>query len=550
MKMLLLDFHSTLMAKEKIKISPTHPKKSKLQEGKTLLLVISFIEGGAVMATELFSAKLVAPFFGASLYVWASVLGVTLGALAFGYLTGGYVSKKYKNEKILFWIFLLGGFFMFLMPFSSKWIMSLTFDLSVKLGSTVSLLVFMLPPLFFFAMMSPMIIKALTSQADASGKNAGLVYFISTVGGIVATYLTGFYLLPTFGIKVPAVIYGSAISIISIILLLRKKDFIPMVIAVLMLLIYNADKGQKKRNDKFIIRHESEGVLGQLKVVEHMYPTVFRGWKLGRGLLVNHTCQTLMDVENPGYSLWDYAFFFPNAASIYPKGSDVLLLGLGGGTLVKQYERLQFNLDVVELDERVTKLAIRYFDVNPATRIIVDDARHYLNSTEKKYDIVTLDLFLSETPPSHVLTKESFERIKEILKPGGMIMMNFYGFLSGEIGRASRSVYKTLEAAGYHTRLLANPAEMEMDRNLIFIASEEKLDFSKTDYAEPNLPVITDLEPYFIQTENMDFSDALILTDDLPVLEHLYIKAALEWKYYSNLSYTHNFVKDNLDLFK
>ncbi len=53
------------------------------------LLFLSFIEGAVVMAAELCGAKLLAPVFGSSLYVWASVMGITLAALALGYFLEG-----------------------------------------------------------------------------------------------------------------------------------------------------------------------------------------------------------------------------------------------------------------------------------------------------------------------------------------------------------------------------------------------------------------------------------------------------------------------------
>ena len=50
------------------------------------------------MAVELLGAKMMAPFFGSSLYVWASILGVTLGGLAIGYFSGGFLSEKFKSN--------------------------------------------------------------------------------------------------------------------------------------------------------------------------------------------------------------------------------------------------------------------------------------------------------------------------------------------------------------------------------------------------------------------------------------------------------------------
>ncbi|MBK6986726.1 MAG: hypothetical protein IPH32_19195 [Bacteroidetes bacterium] len=54
----------------------------KILQNRKFYFVLSFIEGGAVMATELLGAKMLAPYFGSSLYVWATVLAITLGGLA------------------------------------------------------------------------------------------------------------------------------------------------------------------------------------------------------------------------------------------------------------------------------------------------------------------------------------------------------------------------------------------------------------------------------------------------------------------------------------
>ena len=60
---------------------------------RTLLLFFAFFEGFCVMAVGLFSAKLIAPYFGGSLYVWASVLGITLLSLMIGYYSGGLIPE-------------------------------------------------------------------------------------------------------------------------------------------------------------------------------------------------------------------------------------------------------------------------------------------------------------------------------------------------------------------------------------------------------------------------------------------------------------------------
>ena len=171
---------------------------------RSYLLCLATLEGAAVMACELIGAKEVAPYFGSSLYVWAAVLGVTLAALMTGYYTGGWLSHRYTSRYLVSGILTAAGTLLAIMPFTGPWIMESTLGMSVRSGTTLSLMVFMFPPLVLMGMSSPIIIGLLNERVETSGKSAGSVYAISTLGGIFATFATGFYLLPELGIRIPA----------------------------------------------------------------------------------------------------------------------------------------------------------------------------------------------------------------------------------------------------------------------------------------------------------------------------------------------------------
>ena len=497
------------------------------------LLILAFIEGASVMACELMGAKLVAPFFGSSLYVWSSVMGVTLFGLMTGYYLGGYLSEKYKKENLLYWILLLAGVLLAIMPFSSIWIMTKNIDMDLRWATSVSLLFFMFPPLLFMGMTSPVIINLINDRLDRTGKSAGKVYAISTLGGIVATYLVGFYLMPEFGITWPSILFGVVLLLPSLFMLIKHKKYAAALIFLpLFLVVLNASKPKETNyNGGIKLLHESEGVLGQIRVFDLPFLTSTRGWHNGRVLAVNNTFQSQVSSENPKYSLWDWSIIFPTAASIYPEGSDLLLMGLGGGMLYHQFVRAGFDIDVVEFDERIKDLAIEYFAVSEDEDIFVDDARRYINTTDKNYDVVVLDLFYNETPPTQVPTKEAFQKIKEMLNPKGMVLMNFYGYVSGEKGRALRSVVKTFEHVGYTVTLLPTPGP-ENGRNMIICATLGEPDWSKIDYSEPELYEITpdDIDRFILDKDTLDMSDAVVLTDKKPELEKMYIDAALEWR--------------------
>ena len=136
-------------------------KSSKTQ---TLLLVISFLEGAAVMGVELIGAKMIAPYFGTSIYVWSTVLGITLIGLTSGYFLGGLLSYKKPSKNTFFILLGIAGLLTALMPVTSTWIMNLLLDFNFKISVLISAMLFIFPPLMFYGMISPYIIKFLLEK--------------------------------------------------------------------------------------------------------------------------------------------------------------------------------------------------------------------------------------------------------------------------------------------------------------------------------------------------------------------------------------------------
>ncbi|VAW71550.1 hypothetical protein MNBD_GAMMA13-1548 [hydrothermal vent metagenome] len=164
------------------------------------LLFVCFFEGASVMAVELIGAKLIAPWFGTSLYVWTSVLGVSMLGLATGYYLGGYWSRRQHHARQLQILLLLSTVFIAIMPISAELVLASTQLMDVRWGSLISALVFILPPLVFMGMVSPMVIRYCAAGKTQTGHTAGLVFAASTVGGVSSVLLTGFYLIPVWGL--------------------------------------------------------------------------------------------------------------------------------------------------------------------------------------------------------------------------------------------------------------------------------------------------------------------------------------------------------------
>ncbi len=488
-----------------------------LLKNRKFYFLLSFIEGGSVMAAELLGAKMLAPYFGSSLYVWASVLAITLGGLAAGYYAGGVLSYKSKNPLALFYVLLAAATFTVLMPFSSKVILWAVGSHSLIPSVIVSASCILFPPVFMMGMVSPLIIRAITVDVEQSGKAAGAIYAISTVGGILATFSFGFFIIPNFGLTIPSIITGIVLGIIPLLIIIRQKQF-GKAAAFFLLCAWAISTASVSFSSNIKRVYSAEGLLGQIIVLDYPHynkDTVQDGHS--RWLFVNRVSQTMYDSladESSGEEKYfTYVYRISDYVDSFPKTSQSLLIGLGGGSVAKKLIEKGFDVDVCELDERIAEVARKYFYLSPKVNIKVDDGRHFIRTCEKKYDIIVLDMFKGEDPPNHVFTEESLTSLKGMLNPGGIVFVNSLGYFEGSIGKSMRSVYKTFQAAGFNVKALTTDPDPDQ-RNILFYASAGAIT----------------AHPDFIDDQKMDLDDAVVLKDEYPVLDILNAEAAQRWR--------------------
>lgn len=492
-------------------------KNSVPQVNVKLLYTIAFSEGAAVMAVELIGAKMIAPFYGTSLYVWASVLGLTLIGLAGGYFTGGQLSKKISNNNLLVSILTISAAFILIMPQWGNFIMERNLGPSFLTGTIVSGIFFILPPLFCLGMVSPIIINLISEQDQSPGKISGIVYGISTIGGVFMTFFIAFYLIPEWGLKASAYCTGVLLAVFPVLFYIRNKKIAPVAILFFIGSIIAA-KSQKleelSANEKVL--YVSDGILGQVLVTEDNTSTK-------RTLYVNNIPQTLMHVPT-SRSLWRYIHRIAMYSSIKPQGSDVLICGLGGGALGKELENLGFNVEFVELDERIEYTAKKFFNLNSKTKVHIDDARHFINSCSKTYDIIIIDTSTGETQPSNVYTVECLKKVNRLLKNDGMMFLHYQNVIEGEGSEATRSIGKTIVAANFKCKLLNTRENLKEINEVMFFCSKKDLElerftFERRDtFADPyKFPIKQNL---FVR--NYSFERGVVLTDDTPKMEFLH----------------------------
>src|SRR6478752_5909401 len=174
------------------------------------------------MAVELMGAKLVAPFYGNSLYVLTAVLTITVLGLTLGYYTGGRLAERGASETTLFVVLQISAVLVLALPLTASIAIALTRGRNLIAGICVTCILLLLPPMFCFGIVGPMVVSLMSSRLETVGKTAGTVYFTSTLAGIAATFFLGLYFIPVAGLRWCATVTGLALAVLPVVYLAKR----------------------------------------------------------------------------------------------------------------------------------------------------------------------------------------------------------------------------------------------------------------------------------------------------------------------------------------
>lgn len=155
------------------------------------------------MTLEIAGGRLLAPFFGSDIFVWGSIIGVFMVALAVGYYVGGKAADWLPRLAALAVIEMLAGLLLLLLPALGRplcgWASGS--ELGARAGPLVSAVALFTVPSVLLAMASPFAVRLAARAPEAMGGVAGGLFAISTAGSILGTFLTAFVLIPAAGTR-------------------------------------------------------------------------------------------------------------------------------------------------------------------------------------------------------------------------------------------------------------------------------------------------------------------------------------------------------------
>jgi hypothetical protein len=195
----------------------------------------------ASLGVEFGASRLLAPYFGTSLYVWGVLIGLVLVYLSVGYVIGGRLADRHPRDEFLYQVTAWAGLWIGLIPLVSYPILLASQqgfkDLSVGLvaGTLLAVVLLFAVPVILLGCVSPFAIRLLLKDVETGGNTAGRVYALSTAGSILGTFLPVFWFIPTYGTRPTLEGFGLALVLMSVAALWpRRRLYASFAVAVVL----------------------------------------------------------------------------------------------------------------------------------------------------------------------------------------------------------------------------------------------------------------------------------------------------------------------------
>jgi spermidine synthase len=483
-----------------------------------ILRIQVLIAGASVMTLELLGSRLLAPYYGSTLFVWGSLIGVVMVGLSIGYWYGGKradLSSSYSAFSLL--IFGAGAYTLLLTLLSAdifRFVLAL--DLGERYGPLAAAIAVLGVPSLLLGALSPFAIKISTASLARVGRTAGNIYSLSTVGSIIGTFGTTFILIPTLGVS--TILYSlSTVLILASLIGLANRFRAISVVLIAVSLVFSA-AGQASVG----------GIVYQKDTLYHRVIVQDDSTSSTRTLLLDNHFHSAMDLRDPDRIVFQYTKYFHLGPAFSPEIQNVLFIGGGGFSGPKRFliDYPDMNIDVVEVDPDVINVAKEYFRVpeSPRLRVFAEDGRTFLSDSDRIYDLIILDAYAKTYVPFHLMTREFHELAFDRMSNDGILISNIITSLSGAASSLFRAELKTMEDVYSSIDIYpVSSAASGIVQNVMLLAHKDDTRL-EIDQVRENANTIVKIELNDILGRQymspIDNDESVILTDDFAPVEN------------------------------
>ena len=470
--------------------------------------IVVFVSGAAVLAVELLGTRVLGPFYGVSLFLWSALITVTLLALSVGYAVGGRYADRGPELSRLCWMLVAAGAWLLLLPLLRGPVLHVAEPFGLRAAVLVAAFLLFGPPLTLLGMVSPYAIRLRTTSLGEVGRTAGDLYALSTIGSVVAALLTGFFLIPYVGVARLTALVGVLLVVVALVGLLaarRSKSAAVMSLILVPLAWLGLGASVQRPDPEHGLLSVEQSAYAELRVVES---------EGIRYMVIDGGTHTIVEAAS-NESLFFYVHVLDLLNHVRGEGGELLVVGLGGGSVPKLFARQGWTVDAVEIDPVVTRLAREHFGLtDDEAEVFHEDGRHFLAASAKTYDAIVLDAFGSSAIPFHLITQESFALAAARLAPDGILALNVesVGWDDPLVGALTATLHQEFPY------VLALPIAEPPDAlgNVILFASRYELELLREIPATPDrFSAIYAKNHAWDNRFEPAFDGAPVLTDDL-----------------------------------
>lgn len=438
---------------------------------------VTFLASGSVLVLEVVGLRLIAPYVGVTLQTSTAVIGFALAAIAIGAWAGGATADRTDPRRLLAPLLVAGGALVVavlpLVRFAGALLTGAQAG-NVLLLAAVAVVV----PAALLSAVPPMVVALQLRSLAETGSVVGRLSGIGTLGGIVATFATGFVLvalLPSSGILVGTGVVVVLAGLVLAVLLRRSAPAVAGRLPVALLALAVAAP-----------------VLAALAPTPCARETAYHCARVaadgatGRVLLLDTLRHSYVDLADPTHLEFEYVQAIASVTDVLaPAGEPLSALHLGGGglTLPRYLAEVRPGTvsRVLEVDPGVVELDTDELGLQPSPQlqVRVGDARVGLQAEPAgERDLVVGDAFGGLAVPWQLTTVEALRLVDDALAEDGAYVVNLIDHPPLSFVRAELA---TLRAVFPEVLLLARAPVLGGDAggNVVAVAAQRPLPMAR-----------------------------------------------------------------------
>lgn len=480
------------------------------------------------------AGRIMAPYVGVSLYTWTSIIGVVLAGISIGAYLGGLIADRYPRPSTLGWLLFLSGVGALIIAPLTNLIGAAQFNTSLMLRILILTAAIFFMPSCILGMISPVVVKLTLNNLDNTGNIVGKIYAFSTLGSILGTFATGFFLISWMGTRNILLTMGIILIVSAVIFgefFMKKRSM--AIFGVVLAFLLGAFHGyafKPQLDPQTYLYKESNYYTLKLRKTHSDH-----GRKTLEALIIDNLTHSYTDLNDPCHIEYSYLKMYDEFLTW--RQSDrrpikTLFVGGGGYTFPRYLEKKypDAEIDVVEIDPEVTKVVFDHLGIPKDTRIrsFNEDGRWFVMNQRQRqvYDFIFLDAFNDLSIPYHLTTKEFAAQLEPLLKKDGLILANLIDDV--QKGLFLPSYVKTLEAVfgkGHVAVVIPFSGNTPVGISTCIVAAgPQKInidDFSKKIKAIKGGQMVSSVPPPDLLRLDTDKRYAVILTDDYVPVDNL-----------------------------